>query len=115
MALRIKKLRFPKELANIEYSLLLEEIGVSEEGSPIAGIEKTGKCIFSEKSKRIVTEDGKEITLFGKVAIEGDVAPSLKTVASGTIILNGQKYEIYSGYRPRNPDGSIFCTEFEVM
>ena len=115
MALRVKKLRFPKALATTEYSLLLEQPGISEEGSPIEEIESAGKCIFSEKSKRIITEDGKEITLFGKVAIEGDVAPSLKTVASGNIVLNGQKYEIYSGYRPRNPDGSVFCTEFEVM
>ena len=76
---------------------------------------KETKCIFSEKSKRIITEDGTQITLLGKVAIEGDIAPNLKSVASGNITLNEKTYEIYAGYRPRNPDGSIFCTEFEVM
>lgn len=115
MALRVKKLRFPKELANTRYSIILEQEGISEDGGPLIAIEKKGKCIFSEKAKRIITENGKQITLLGKVAMEGDIAPKLKTVASGTIILNGQKYEIYAGYRPRNPDGSIFCTEFEVM
>lgn len=115
MALRVKKLRFPKELANTEYSISLEQEGVTEDGSPMSAFEDEGKCIFSEKSKRIITEDGSQVTLLGKVAIEGDIAPNLKTVASGNITLNGKTYEIYEGYRPRNPDGSIFCTEFEVM
>lgn len=115
MALKVKKLRFPKELANTEYSISLEQEGVTEDGSPMGIFEDSGKCIFSEKSKRIITEDGSQITLIGKVAIEGDIAPNLKTLASGNITLNGKTYEIYAGYRPRNPDGSIFCTEFEVM
>lgn len=115
MALKVKKLKFPKELANTEYFISLDQEGVTEDGSPISVFEDKGKCIFSEKSKRIITEDGRQIILSGKVAIEGDIAPNLKTIASGNIILNGRKYEIYVGYRPRNPDGSIFCTEFEVM
>lgn len=113
--LKAKKLRFPKELANTEYKISLEQEGISEDGEPIVSFNTEGKCIFSEKSKRIITEDGRQITLLGKVAIEGDIAPNLKNVASGNIILNKRKYEIYAGYRPRNPDGSIFCTEFEVM
>jgi len=115
MALKIKKLRFPKELANVNFEIELEQEGISEEGEPLISLRTKGKCIFSEKSKRIIDEDGRKITLSGKIAIEGDIAPSLKTIASGSVVIHGRKYEIYAGYRPRNPDGSVFMTEFDLM
>jgi len=52
--------------------------------------------------------------LLGKVIIKGDIAPSLKSVSDGVIIINGNSYEIYAGYRPRNPNGTIHHTEFEI-
>lgn len=115
MALNVKKLKFPKRLAVTNYEIELEQEGISEEGEPISALKINGKCIFSEKSKRIITEDGKKIELFGKIAIEGDIAPTLKSISSGNVIVNEKKYEIYKGYRPRNPDGSIFASEFELM
>lgn len=115
MAKKIKKLPFPDWLANTNYSLILNDDGVSEDGSPISSVEDEGKCIFSEKAKRIIDSEGKQITLLGKVIIKGDIAPSLKTISDGTININNRIYEIYAGYRPRNPDGTIHSTEFEVM
>lgn len=115
MAKKIKKLPFPDWLANTEYSLTLNAEGVSEDGGSISSIETDGKCIFSEKAKRIIDSEGKQITLLGKVIIKGDIAPSLKTISDGTIIINNRIYEVYAGYRPRNPDGTIHSTEFEVM
>lgn len=115
MALKVKKLRFPKELAVTDYKVTLNKEGISEEGEPITSLKKEGKCIFSEKAKRVLTSDGKQITLLGKVIIEGDIAPNLKTISDGNIEINGVSYEIYSGARGRNPDGSIFCTEWEIM
>lgn len=115
MALGVKKLKFPKQLANTDFKLELEQEGISEEGEPLVALKTEGKCIFSEKSKRIIDEDGKRIDLTGKIAIEGDIAPSLKSIASGSVVISGRKYEIYAGYRPRNPDGSVFMTEFDLM
>lgn len=115
MAKNIKKLPFPDWLANVEYEITLNTEGISEDGEPINSVKKSGKCIFSEKSKRIINSEGKEIILNGKVIIKGDVAPSLKTVGDGTITINDRTYEIYVGNRPRNPDGSIHSTQFEVM
>lgn len=115
MALRIKKLRFPKELATTDYKIILESAGISEDGEPIVEFTDEGKCIFSEKSKRIIDSEGRQITLLGKIAIEGDIAPSMKQIASGNVIINGITYEIHTSYRPRNPDGSVFMTEFELM
>lgn len=115
MALSVKKLRFPKELAVTDYKVMLHKSGISEEGEPLIAFIHKGRCIFSEKAKRILTPDGKQITLLGKIIIEGDIAPNLKDVSSGVIEINGFSYEIYSGARSRNPDGSIFSTNWEIM
>lgn len=115
MAKKIKKLPFPDWLASTEYSLTLNAEGVSEDGEPISSVKSNGKCIFSEKAKRIIDSEGKEIILAGKVIVKGDIAPSLLTVSDGTITINNRTYEIYAGSRPRNPDGTVHSTQFEVM
>ena len=114
MALNIKKLPFPEQLLTTNYSLTLNQEGISEDGEPINAITKSGKCIFSEKAKRIIDSEGKQITLLGKVIVKGDIAPELKTISDGTITINASSYEIHAGYRPRNPDGTVHHTEFEV-
>ena len=114
MTNKIKEFPFPDWLLNTDYSLVLNQEGISEDGSPLEATRSSGKCIFSEKAKRIIDAEGKQITLLGKVIIIGDVAPSLKNVSDGVITINGNSYEIYAGYRPRNPNGTIHHTEFEI-
>ena len=115
MAVNVRNLKFPKQLANTFFEIELNQEGISEEGEPLIAFKTKGKCIFSEKSKRIIDENGRKIELFGKIAIEGDIAPTMKSIASGNVLINGKKYEIHAGYRPRNPDGSVFATEFDFM
>lgn len=114
MANKINELPFPDWLLKTEYSLILYQDGITEDGEPIKNLKVSGKCIFSEKSKRIIDSDGKQITLLGKVIIKGDIAPLLKNVSDGTITISDNNYEIYAGYRPRNPNGTIHHTEFEI-
>ena len=114
MASTIKELPFPDFLLNTDYSIVLNEKGVSEDGGPIESVKTKGKCIFSEKAKRIIDSEGKQITLLGKVIVKGDIAPSLKSVSDGVITINGCSYEIHSASRPRNPNGTIHSTQFEV-
>jgi hypothetical protein len=114
MAKRIQKIPFPDWLLKTDCNIKLYSDGISEDGEPISNLEIKEKCIFSEKSKRIISSDGKEITLLGKVIVKGDIAPNLKNVSDGEIIINDKSYEIYTGYRPRNPDGTIHHTEFEL-
>lgn len=114
MAATINKLPFPDWLLNTDYSITLNQEGISEEGEPISAFTGKGKCIFSEKAKRIIDSEGKQITLLGKVIVKGDIAPALKSVSDGVITINGCSYEIHTGSRPRNPDGTIHSTQFEV-
>lgn len=114
MALNVKILPFPDQLLVTDYSLTLNQEGISEDGEPMSALSKKGKCIFSEKAKRIIDSEGKQITLLGKVIIKGDIAPELNNVADGAIVINGRTYEIHTGSRPRNPNGTIHHTMFEV-
>lgn len=114
MAKTIKKLPFPDWLLQVPCKITLYSGGVGRNGEPNVGISWSGKCIFSEKAERILNTDGKYINLFGKVIVKGDIAPSLKNVSDGEITINSTSYNIYRGYRPRNPDGTIHHTEFEL-
>lgn len=114
MAKNIKELPFPDWLLNTDYSLVLNDNGISEDGEPINAFETSGKCIFSEKYKRIIDSEGKQITLLGRIIIKGDVAPLLKNISDGVITINGCCYEIHTGNRPRNPNGTIHHTSFEI-
>ncbi len=115
MARKVKVLPFPDWLLTTDYSITLNEEGISEDGEPIVSFNGSGQCIWSEKAKRIIDSEGKEITLLGRVIVKGDIAPSLKSVSDGVISINGSNYEIYAGYRPRNPNGTVHHTMFEVM
>ena len=115
MAKNIKTLPFPRWLLTTKYSIMLHNEGISEDGEPLQALSKEGMCIFSEKAKRVIDGEGKQVSLIGKVIVEGDIAPSLKTISDGVITINGGSYHIYQGYRPRNPDGTVHHTMFEVM
>lgn len=114
MAKKVEIFPFPDWLLNTDYSISLNENGVSEEGAPIEAFTDSGKCIWSEKAKRSIDSEGKQITLLGKVIIKGDIAPSLKSISDGVITIKGCSYEIHAGYRPRNPNGTVHHTMFEV-
>lgn len=110
----IEKLPFPDFLLTVDYQVTLNQSGISEDGEPVSAFSAQGKCIFSEKAKRIINTDGKQITLLGKVIVKGDIAPELENISDGAITINGHSYEIWAGYRPRNPDGTVHHTEWEV-
>lgn len=114
MALKIKKVPFPTQLAVTDFSLSLNQEGISEDGEPMSSLSLTGKCVFSEKAKRMIDGEGKQIELLGRVIIKGDIAPDLPSVSDGNISINGRTYEIHTGSRPRNPDGSVHHTMLEV-
>lgn len=139
MANHIKKLPFPNWLAKTDCNITLNRSGIGRNGEPIEAITWKGKCIFSEKARKVIDADGKEIVLVGEIIVKGDIAPSLKSISDGQvtingiiyqreqifinsipitdgeIVINGNTYEIYKGYRPRNPDGTVHHTKFEVM
>lgn len=95
--------------------VVLYEEGLSEEGGPSEALKLSSKCRFVEKTKVIISPDGKKTELAGIAVFVGDIAPSLTKISNGICQIGGAKYNIYGTRRPRNPDGSVHHTTLELM
>lgn len=105
-----------KRLLNNECDVIIYQEGLSEEGEPLTSLNlKEQKCRFVEKIKIIISPDGKKVELIGKVILLGDIAPNIKKISGGEVVINDSKYEIYQASRPRNPDGTVHHTSLELM
>ena len=105
-----------KKLLNNQCDVYINREGISEEGEPLMALElKNQKCRFVEKTKVIINSDGKKVELVGKIILLGDIAPDIKKISGGEVIVNNSKYEIYQASRPRNPNGTIHHTTLESM
>ena len=105
-----------KRLLKNECDVTMYQEGLSEEGEPLTSLDlKNQKCRFVEKTKIIISPDGKKVELIGKVILLGDIAPNIKKISGGEVIINDSKYEIYQASRPRNPDGTVYMTTLELM
>lgn len=105
-----------KRLLNNECDVIIYQEGLSEEGEPLTSLDlKEQKCRFVEKTKIIINPDGKKVELIGKVILLGDIAPNIKKISGGEVIINDSKYEIFQASRPRNPDGTVHHTSLELM
>lgn len=116
MAKNVKKLPFPDWLAKTDCCINLDEKGLTEDGEK--KVYKGGincKCIYSECIKRVYDKDGKATELTGKVIVKGDVAPKLKEISSGSIVIDKRKRLIHSAIRAKNPDGTVHHTEFDII
>lgn len=89
------------------YAEIDGEDGVSEE------LIFDGKCNLSEKSRTTLNEQKQVVELTGKALFKGDIYPGKQI--KGYIELEGIKRTIYRARKPRNPDGSIFSTELDLM
>lgn len=104
----------PKALFKIPCHIVIED-GITEDGEPNKLLDFKGKCIFIDKAKQIMDTEKHIIRLEGQLIIDGDIAPNLPILATGTVTVNDREYKIYRCYRPHNPDGSVHHTEIEVM
>ncbi len=105
-----------QRLLNNECDVILYQEGLSEEGEPLTSLNlKKQKCRFVEKTKVVISSDGKKVELIGKVILLGDIALKIKKISGGKVKINEIEYEIYQASRPRNPDGTVFMTVLELM
>ena len=100
------KLPFPDFLLNTPVEVCATKLG--EDGPEEEKIFE-GKCIYTDKTKQVMTAEKQLITLTGKVVIKGAL-----DIKEGYVIVNETKKIIYSVEKPINPDGSIFSTELNL-
>ncbi|MCI9976810.1 MULTISPECIES: hypothetical protein [Clostridioides] len=105
------KLPFPKWI--LVTPVKIYSTYISEDGEPIESLILDGMCNYSEKTKQTLDKERKLITLVGKIICEGDIYPN--KILQGYIEIQGNKRDIYRVSKPRNPDGSIFSTEIELI
>ena len=72
-----------------------------------------GKCNLSERSRTTLNEQRQVVELTGKALFKGDIYPG-KPI-KGYVELDGIKKTIYRSRKPRNPDGSVYSTELDLM
>jgi hypothetical protein len=103
------KLPFPTWCLNTPIKVYAEipgEDGVTEE------LIFDGKCNFSERSRTTLNEQRQVVNLSGKALFKGDIYPEL---IKGYVELDGVRRTIYKSSKPRNPDGTIYSTELDLM
>lgn len=101
------KLPFPRFLAKTDIKVYNTEL--NEDGGTDDTPVYEGKCIYTDKTRQIMTAEKQLVTLTGKAVIEGDVA-----IKQGYVLKGEDKKNIYSIEKPLNPDGSIFSTELNL-
>jgi hypothetical protein len=96
---------------------LVTPIKVYAEEETEDGVEEKlifdGKCNYSEKTKTTLNEQRQVVELAGKVLLKGDIYPG--KLIKGYVVIDGIKRTIYRSRKPRNPDGSIYSTELDLI
>lgn len=93
----------------IDVTIDSEEL--SEDGAPtettIAGL----MCNWQDGGSAVYTDEQKIIDVSGRAYFNGDICPSISNITAGTAVILGEVREIASGYKHRNPDGTVNHTE----
>jgi hypothetical protein len=105
------KFPFPRWLLNTPVKIY--QTALNEDGEPAETLLYDGKAIYDEKTKKTLDKERKLVDLTGKVIVEGDINPD--KVIEGYVLVGEVKQNIYRSMRPRNPDGTIFSTELDLM
>ena len=92
-----------ERLLNNKCDVVIYQEGLSEDGEPLTSLNlENQKCRFVETTKIIISSDGRKIQLVGKVILLGDIAPTIKKISGGQVIINDIEYEIST-----NPGESV--------
>lgn len=107
--------KLPKVLFNQEWTISVNQEGISEDGEPLVAESVTSKCWFNGKSKQVMNAEKQIIRLEGTLVALDDLFPNLKAISTGIAEKGSKKYKIYKVERPLNPDGSVYATILELM
>ncbi|BFH16506.1 hypothetical protein J6TS7_31110 [Paenibacillus dendritiformis] len=106
-------MRFPFPRWNQVTPVKVYQTELSEDGEPVEELIYDGKCFYDEKSRQVLNAERQLVQLSGLIIIEGDINPGKQI--EGYVLIGGERKVIYRTKRPRNPDGSVFSTELELM
>lgn len=105
------KLPFPKWILTTPVKIY--QTYLSEDGEPVETLLYDNLCSYEEKTRQTLDKERRLVTLSGKVIVEGDINPG--KVIEGFVQVGEIKKDIFRSSRPKNPDGSVFSTELELI
>ncbi len=106
-------MKFPFPVWNANTPVKVFNRSVDTKGIPIKEKLFDGLAIYDEKQRQVVDAERRLVVLSGKVIIEGDINPKKKI--EGFVEIGDDTKAIFGVIRPRNPDGSIYSTELDLM
>lgn len=98
-----------------EATIILDQEGLTPYGEPLTPYRATCLCNYQSSAKTIWTRERKSIQLSGVLYIDGDIAPELPEITSGTVTICGETRQIAEGRKHRNPDGTVNFTELSIV
>jgi len=105
-------LPFPRFLVRTPIQVSVDK-GLGKDGEPNLEPIYDGKCIYDEKSKQVLDAERRLVQLSARAIIEGDIFPGQDI--QGVALVGGVERIIFRSSRLRNPDGSVYSTELELM
>lgn len=107
--------RLPKKMFNQEWTISIDQEGLTKDGEPLTAATVTEKCWYSGKAHQVMNAEKQLIRLEGVLIALGDLFPTLSVIATGSVSKDGITHKIYKCERPRNPDGTVYATVLELM
>ena len=105
----------PDWALNATVKVLIAGEGVSEDGEIMPQIEIDTKCNLQLKNEQKLDSQKQSVSLTGKAYFIGDIAPDIRTIKGGTLIHNDVEYDIHTGSKALNFDGTVNYTELELI
>lgn len=105
----------PPALCTTAAKVSIDTGGTDEDGAPIPAKRVDALCNYQSSAKVVLTADKREVQLSGVCLFDGDIAPELPELTSGTVDVAGGTYKLLRGSKARNPDGTVNYTRLELV
>lgn len=106
-------MKFPFPKWNQVTPVKVYQVGTSKYGEPIEDLIFDGLAFYDEKQRQVMNAERQLVLLSGKVIVEGDIRPG-QTI-EGFVKIGEIEKKVYGAQRPRNPDGTVFSTELDLI
>lgn len=112
-------MKFPclvdKRYCNTPIKVVIESNELSEDGELTQVLEIDTTCNLQMGASTSFTKDKEKIELTGVALFIGDLCPTIPVIASGSVTIDGNSYEINKGKKNLNPDGTVNYTTLELV
>ena len=104
-----------KRFCKTPVTVKIESDELNEDGELEELLSISTTCNLQMGAKASLSKDKERIELSGIALFVGDLCTDVPVIASGTVTINGQSYDINKGTKNLNPDGTVNYTTLELI